>query len=75
MSLYLFYYYKFLQKLFSYSDSYSYSSYYNLLNYYLIIFHKKYFNFFMFRDIPECSGMFRVQSSGFIDALSYLWRF
>ena len=56
MSLYLFYYYNFLQKLFSYS----YSSYYNLLNYYLIIFHKKYFNFSMFRDVPECS-VFRVR--------------
>ena len=70
MSLYLSYYYKFLQKLFSYSYSYSSYYYYYLLNYYLIIFHKKYFNFFMFRDVPGCSEMFRVP--GFIDALSYL---
>ena len=27
---------------------------------------KKYFNFFMFRDVPEFSGMFHVPS--FIDA-------
>ena len=41
-------------------------------NYFIIIillhffFHENYFNFFMFRDVPECSGMFRdVPCSGF----------
>ena len=29
-------------------------------------FHENYFYFFMFWDVPECSGMFRVP--GFIDA-------
>ena len=63
---YLFCYYTFLQKLFS-----IYCSFYYLLlllfnewmNYFFI---KKYFNFFMFRDVPACSGMFHVP--GFIDA-------
>ena len=32
-----------------------------LLSFYLIniFFHENYFNFFMFRDVPACSGMFR----------------
>ena len=64
MSLYLFYYYKFLQKLFSYF--YSYSSYYNLLNYSSLFFIKNILIFSfseMFRDVPGCSGMsvFRVR--------------
>ena len=33
----------------------------------LFFFHENYFYFLMFRDIPGCSGMFRVP--GFIDAL------
>ena len=32
-----------------------------------IFFHENYFSFFMFRDVPECSGMFHVPD--FIDAL------
>ena len=32
----------------------------------LLFFHKNYFSFFMFRNVPACSGMFRVP--GFIDA-------
>ena len=31
-----------------------------------LFFHKNYFYFFMFRDVPACSGIFRVP--GFIDA-------
>ena len=39
-----------------------------LFSFYLInfFFHENYFYFFMFRDVPECSGMFHVP--GFIDA-------
>ena len=38
-------------------------------NYFIFnfFFHENYFYFFMFRDVPACSGMFRVP--GFIDAL------
>ena len=32
--------------------------YYYYYYYYFFFFHKNYFNFFMFRDVPECSGMF-----------------
>ena len=32
-------------------------------------FHENYFYFFMFRDVPACSGMFRVP--GFIDAQDF----
>ena len=67
MLCYLFCYYKFFQKLFS-----MYCSFYYLLwllwlfFIYFFFFIKKYFNFFMFRDVPECSGMFRnVPCSGF----------
>ena len=50
-----------------------------LLSFYLIdyFFKKNYLYFFMFRDVPACSGMFRVP--GFIDAhLKYgyaLWKY
>ena len=37
-----------------------------LLFYLFIYFHDNYFYFFMFGDVPECSGMFHVP--GFIDA-------
>ena len=39
-----------------------------LLLFNLIFFHENYLYFFMFRDVPACSGMFHVP--GFIDALS-----
>ena len=41
-----------------------YKSYYIIILFYF--FHENYFNFFMFRDVPECSGMFHVPA--FIDA-------
>ena len=36
------------------------------MNFFVFFFHENYFYFFMFRDVPECSGMFHVP--GFIDA-------
>ena len=41
-----------------------------LLLFYLFIFSCKLFYFFMFRDVPECSGMFHVP--GFIDGLQFV---
>ena len=43
-----------------------------LLFYYIFNFHENYFYFFMFRDVPECSGMFRVP--GFIDGQKIVGR-
>ena len=40
--------------------------YFTLFLIFLFFFHENYFYFFMFRDVPECSGMFHVP--GFIDA-------
>ena len=61
MLCYLFCYYKFLQKLFSIYCSFCYLLFLllfnELINYFFI--KKIYFNFFMFRDVPGCSGMFR----------------
>ena len=53
MLFYFFCYCKFLQK---------------LLLFFIFYFDKNYFNIFMIRDVPECSGMFRVHA--FIDCLT-----
>ena len=36
----------------------------------ILFFHENYFDFFMFRDVPACSGMFHVP--GFINAPAYI---
>ena len=47
-------------------------------NVFIIIFFYNFLNFFMIRDVPECSGMFRnvpcsmFHVPGFIDALSHV---
>ena len=43
-----------------------YKNYFITIIFLFIYFHENYFYFFMFRDVPKCSGMFHVP--GFIDA-------
>ena len=47
------------------------SCYKNYYYFLFLFFHKNYFNLFMFRDVPGCSGMFRNVPCSYIHALKH----